>query len=126
MPRPPAPPAPSLDLRIRFYLGGEIALGPGKADLLEAIRELGSISAAGRRMGMSYRRAWMLVDTMNRCFGSPLVATEKGGASRGGATLTPLGAKVLARYRSLEAKAARAAASDLEALTALLSGDPPH
>lgn len=115
-------PAPSLDLRVRFYLGGEIALGPGKAHLLEAIQETGSIAAAGRLMGMSYRRAWLLVDTMNRCFQEALVATEKGGATRGGATLTPLGIKVLARYRSLEAKAARAAAADLKALTALLSG----
>jgi molybdate transport system regulatory protein len=123
VPKPPAKsPEPALDLRIRFYLGGEIALGPGKAELLEAIRETGSIAAAGRQMDMSYRRAWLLVDTMNRCFGAPLVSTEKGGATRGGATLTPLGDQVLARYRSLEAKAARAAAKDLAALSALLGG----
>lgn len=119
MPRS-TPPEPGLDLRIRFYLGGEIALGPGKAELLEAIRETGSIAAAGRQMGMSYRRAWLLVDTMNRCFRAALVSTEKGGARRGGAALTPLGVQVLARYRSLEAKAAKAAARDLAALSALL------
>lgn len=122
MRKPPPSPAPSLDLKIRFYLGGEIALGPGKASLLEAIRDTGSIAAAGRQMNMSYRRAWLLVDTMNRCFQGALVSTEKGGAGRGGAALTPLGAQVLARYRSLEAKAARAAASDLEALAGWLSG----
>lgn len=121
MPRS-APPAPDLALRIRFYLGGEIALGPGKADLLEAIRRTGSIAAAGREMGMSYRRAWLLVDTMNRCFGHPLVSTERGGATRGGAVLTPVGTQVLARYRSLEAKATKAAATDLAALGKLLSG----
>jgi molybdate transport system regulatory protein len=125
MPRPSPPssprPAPRLDLRLRFYLGEEIALGPGKADLLEAIRDTGSIAAAGRAMGMSYRRAWLLVDTMNRCFREPLVATERGGAGRGGASLTPLGAEALARYRALEAAASEAAARGAGALTALLA-----
>lgn len=118
----PSPaPAPRLDLRLRLYLGDEIALGPGKADLLEAIQAAGSIAAAGRSMGMSYRRAWLLVDTMNRCFREPLVATERGGAGRGGASLTPLGAEALARYRALEAAArgaAEAGAADLMTLLA--------
>lgn len=73
-------------------------MGPGKADLLAAIEETGSISAAARRMRMSYRRAWLLVHTMNECFASPLVEAEKGGASRGGARLTTAGRKVLELY----------------------------
>jgi molybdate transport system regulatory protein len=80
-----------------------VAIGPGKADLLEAIAASGSISAAARQMRMSYRRAWILVDTMNTCFASPLVVTEKGGADGGGATLTTLGKRVLRRYRALAA-----------------------
>lgn len=117
----PSPaPEPRLDLRLRLYLGDEIALGPGKADLLEAIRDEGSIAAAGRAMGMSYRRAWLLVDTMNRCFREPLVATERGGAGRGGAVLTPMGAEVLARYRALEAAARTATEAGAATLTALL------
>ena len=75
-------------LRLRVLLGCEIALGPGKADLLEGIRETGSIAAAGRRLGMSYKRAWMLLDTMNGCFSKPLVEAVKGGKSGGGASLT--------------------------------------
>jgi len=93
-----------------------VALGPGKADLLEGIRDTGSIAAAGRRMKMSYTRAWGLVETMNREFGRPLVAAVKGGANRGGATLTPLGEEVLIRYRRMEASAARAIATDIAAL----------
>jgi molybdate transport system regulatory protein len=78
-----------------------VAMGPGKADLLDAIAETGSISAAGRTMRMSYRRAWMLVDTMNACFRSPLVSTEKGGSDGGGAVLTDTGWRVLRSYRAL-------------------------
>lgn len=106
---------------MRVFCGDEIALGPGKADLLEAIAETGSISAAGRSMGMSYRRAWLLADTMNRCFREPLVITEKGGLHGGGAVLSELGAKVLRRYRSMERKAARASVADRTALASLLA-----
>jgi molybdate transport system regulatory protein len=112
---------PALKLRLRLYLGDEIAMGPGKADLLEAIQETGSISAAGRQMRMSYRRAWLLVDTMNRCFRTPLVATERGGAGRGGATLTPLGVEILARFRAMEAAAQAASTSEAKALIAQLA-----
>jgi molybdate transport system regulatory protein len=112
---------PVLNLRLRLYLGEEIAMGPGKADLLEAIRDTGSIAAAGRRMGMSYRRAWLLVDTMNRCFREPLVSTARGGARRGGAVLTPLGSEALARYRDLEAAALGAVTPGLTPLAALLA-----
>lgn len=104
------------ELRVRLYAGDEIALGPGKADLLEAIAREGSISAAGRALGMSYRRAWLLMDTMNRCFKEPLVETGQGGLHGGGATLTPFGARVLSRYRTMEKKAALAVRGDLAAL----------
>ena len=89
---------------IRLYCGNEIAMGPGKADLLDAINAHGSISAAGRAMDMSYRRAWLLVDTMNRCWKQPLVATVPGSAHGGGARLTEFGEKVLAHYRSLQGR----------------------
>lgn len=83
-------------------------MGPGKADLLDAIAETGSISAAARRMRMSYRRAWLLVRTMNACFDKPLVSAAKGGKTGGGAALTDTGAAVLARYREVSAAAAAA------------------
>lgn len=102
-------------------LGGEIALGPGKADLLEGIRDTGSIAAAGRRLNMSYKRAWLLVDTMNRCFAAPLVDAATGGRAGGGAALTPLGEEVLARFRHMEEAAAKACAADLRALRAKLA-----
>jgi len=85
-------------LRVRILASHEIALGPGKADLLAAIEETGSISAAARQMGMSYRRAWLLVHTMNECFAEPLVEAAKGGKTGGGALLTATGREVLARY----------------------------
>lgn len=88
-------------IRLRVLANSVIAIGPGKADLLEAIASTGSISAAAREMGMSYRRAWLLVDTMNTCFCAPLVSTAKGGAEGGGASLTPTGRKVLDEYRSI-------------------------
>jgi molybdate transport system regulatory protein len=88
-------------VRIRILSESVIAIGPGKADLLEAIEATGSISGAARQMRMSYRRAWILVDTMNSCFKTPLIATAKGGAEGGGATLTARGRDVLARFRAL-------------------------
>lgn len=87
--------------RIRILAGSAIALGPGKADLLRAIDETGSISAAARRMRMSYRRAWLLVHTMNECFRSPLVEAEKGGPDGGGARLTATGREVLVHYQDM-------------------------
>lgn len=111
-------PAPSLRLRIVF--GDLVMLGPGKADLLERIHDTGSIAAAGRSMSMSYKRAWMLVETMNTAFHEPLVASSRGGAKGGGAYLTETGVKVLAQYRALEAIVAEAGAAQLAALQALL------
>ncbi|MFA5985712.1 MAG: LysR family transcriptional regulator [Methylococcaceae bacterium] len=96
----PNPPTaiPKLKITLRLLHQGEIAMGPGKAELLEAIQQTGSISAAGKSMNMSYRRAWLLVDTMNRCFSTPLVTASKGGKSGGGAKLTPFGQQVLDQY----------------------------
>ena len=91
-----------LRTQARLMLGDEIALGPGKADLLDAIQLTGSISAAGKHLGMSYRRAWVLVDTMNRCFLSPVVETAKGGTQGGGAQVTALGLELLREYRELQ------------------------
>lgn len=108
---------PSLQLRIT--LNPETLLGPGKADLLQAIQETGSIAAAGRRMGMSYKRAWYLIDTMNAYFREPVVISAKGGNARGGAQLTATGRAVLKAYRRVEAKVRRAAARDLAALASL-------
>ena len=93
-----------LRITIRLYCGDAIAMGPGKADLLEAIRTHGSISAACRAMDMSYRRAWLLVDTMNRCWQEPLVATTPGSAHGSGARVTPFGEAILAHYRALQAR----------------------
>ena len=92
----------------RIYLGEEIALGPGKAELLRHISETGSISEAARRMEMSYNRAWLLMRTMNRCFKEPLVTASRGGDSHGGAELTSLGKQILALYQRLESKFAAA------------------
>ena len=112
--------APEFQFRLRIVKGEDIAVGPGKVDLLEAIGATGSISAAAKALGMSYRRAWLLVDTMNRCFTQPVVAAEAGGARGGGTRLTTTGAEVVRCYRSAESKAAKAGASDLAALAALL------
>ncbi|MBN46735.1 MULTISPECIES: winged helix-turn-helix domain-containing protein [unclassified Methylophaga] len=86
-------------VKIRLHLNDKIALGPGKADLLEAIIQNGSISAAGRAMNMSYKRAWDLVNTMNESFVQPIVTTAKGGSHGGGAEVTELGKQVLTQYR---------------------------
>lgn len=93
-----------LKLKVQLYCGDEIAIGPGKADLLDAIRATGSISAAARQLGMSYRRAWLLVDVMNRCFEGRLVEARPGGGSRAGADVTELGEQVLAAYRQMSAE----------------------
>jgi molybdate transport system regulatory protein len=90
-----------LKFKLQILCGDEVAMGPGKADLLEAIACHHSISAAGRAMGMSYRRTWLLVDAMNRCWQSPLVATTPGN-QKAGAQLTALGETILAQYRKLQ------------------------
>lgn len=111
--------------RLRILLGADIAMGPGKADLLDAVARTGSISAAAREMDMSYRRAWLLVDTMNHAFRSPLVEAAKGGTGGGGAHVTEFGLEVLARYRSMELKAAASVAAEMREFTRLLAERSP-
>lgn len=108
-----------LTIRIDLPPAGQI--GPGKARLLELIGETGSISAAGRALDMSYRRAWLLVDAMNHIFKEPLVSTVLGGKAGGGARLTPFGREVLQHYRRLEAKATSACKAQLIALESALA-----
>jgi molybdate transport system regulatory protein len=105
-------------------LGPEIAMGPGKADLLQGIKETGSIAGAGRRLRMSYRRAWLLVETMNACFKAPLVEARKGGKTGGTAVLTKTGEDVLARYRRIEETALSTTKADRAALQRLLRAGP--
>ena len=87
---------------LKFSFGPERSLGPGKIALIEGIIASGSISAAGRAMGMSYRRAWELVEETNRIFGKPVAIRQTGGKNGGGATLTPLGLAVISRFRAIE------------------------
>lgn len=106
--------------RIRILRGEDIAIGPGKAELLEFIRETGSIAEAAKRMGMSYMRAWMLIKTMNRCFKKPLIRTARGGKAGGGAALTETGETALALYLQMEADSLRAAQTRWQEMKALL------
>jgi molybdate transport system regulatory protein len=108
------PGQPTLSLRIRF--GGNDMIGPGKAELLERIVSSGSIAAAAREMGMSYKRAWMLIETLNAMFDQPLVETARGGPGKGGAVLTARGLAVLAQYRAVEAIATQQAQGRLSVL----------
>jgi molybdate transport system regulatory protein len=103
-------------LTVRVDFGSDRALGPGKIRLLEAIGKSGSISRAGRALGMSYRRAWLLVDDLNRSFRAPVVATQPGGARGGGAALTPFGLELIENYRAIETQAMAAAMPRLQAL----------
>lgn len=112
---------PSLSLRIQLDPEGRI--GPGKIELLEKIAALGSISAAGRSMEMSYRRAWDLVEELNTLFGQPVVERQVGGKNGGGASLTRLGEALVNRFRAVEKAAADAAAEHLAALQAEI--EPP-
>lgn len=103
-------------LKLRVLFDPDVVLGPGKAELLEGIRDTGSISAAGRRMKMSYKRSWDLVEAMNGYFRSPVVETSKGGSGGGGARLTPFGEQVLALYRQIERRCMDAVGDELAAL----------
>jgi molybdate transport system regulatory protein len=105
-------------LTLRLDFGPGQAVGHGKIRLLEAVRDHGSISAAGRSMGMSYRRAWLLIDELNGLFEEPVIETKHGGPGGGGAELTPFGHRVVQQYRAIESKAQVAAAADLAALAA--------
>ena len=111
-------------IRLTVTLASGARIGPGKAALLESIRETGSISAAARSLGMDYKRAWLLLDSINRAFVTPAVERVTGGSGGGGAVLTRFGADLLARYRKLEAATAKAAAGDLRALEKKAAADP--
>jgi molybdate transport system regulatory protein len=118
------PNAGPLKVKVQLVCGADTAMGPGKADILEAIDNTGSISAAGRELGISYRRTWLLVDTMNRCWAEPVVDTRPGGA-RQGAKLTDCGRRVLAAYRGLEATLMRASRCvEMQTLSGLLRDEP--
>jgi molybdate transport system regulatory protein len=106
-------------IRPRVYLADEIAVGPGKVDLLRHVAATRSISAAARAMGMSYSRAWQLIDAMNRHFGS-VVTTSTGGRGGGGAMLTPAGRALVDAYAALEARLNATAAREIAALVALV------
>ena len=108
-----------LKLRLEFENG--LVFGPGKAEMLERIAETGSISAAGRAMGMSYRRAWGLVEEMNAGFAQVLVAPVRGGAKGGGAVVTEAGLRVLAQFRALEGRIVREGAAEIDVLSDMLA-----
>jgi molybdate transport system regulatory protein len=109
------------ELSIRIDFGPDQRIGPGKIELLEHIAALGSISAGGRAMNMSYRRAWELIEELNSMFGKPVVDPKAGGKKGGGATLTPLGLGLISRYRAME----RAAAAACDAHLAVLNAETP-
>jgi molybdate transport system regulatory protein len=111
-------------LTLRVLGGSAAALGPGKAELVERIAQTGSISAAAREMGMSYRRAWQLVEALNTAFREPVVETAIGGRRGGGARVTRYGEGLVARFRAMEARASRAIAADLRRLAAELRKAP--
>lgn len=121
--RPSAPASP-VQLRLRVYRGVEAALGPGRVDLLERIAGTDSIAQAARDMGMSYMKAWKLIQSMNRCFHTPLLEVQRGGKSGGTARLTPLGREAVALYRQMEADCLAAIRSSEEKMAALLAVEP--
>lgn len=112
---------PQVQFRLRIKRGDVIAIGPGKVSLLEAIARTGSISAAGRELNMSYRRAWLLVDEINRSLTEPAVSAAAGGAKGGGTSLTPVGEELVRRYRAVEEIATAAAAAELRRLSQLIA-----
>jgi molybdate transport system regulatory protein len=112
-------------VRPRIQLGGALTIGPGKIDLLRAVAQTRSISAAARKLSMPYKRAWLLIDTLNQGFGRPVVETATGGRGGGGARLTALGEALIARYDALEASINTSAAAELAALCALVDEGPP-
>jgi molybdate transport system regulatory protein len=113
-------------LMLRVDFGPSRAIGPGKIKLLEAISKTGSISQAGRSLGMSYRRAWLLVDDMNHCFREPVITAQPGGTRGGGAMLTAFGRKLVRSYRAIETDAAAAAGARLQDLEASLRAPRPR
>lgn len=112
--------------RVRIVFGEAMRLGPGKVDLLDAIGRTGSISAAGRELGMSYRRAWLLVDEINRLFRRPVVLASAGGAHGGGAQLTDFGRALIAAYRRIEERTKAAIREELAPFESDLSDEADH
>jgi molybdate transport system regulatory protein len=108
---------------LRLDFGDTVRLGPGKVQLLELVAELGSISAAGRAMGMSYRHAWLLVDSLNQAFVDQVVTTRPGGKANKRAELTPFGREVVRRFRTMEAAARRVIARELRTLENAIKAD---
>lgn len=123
LPRRTASRAPraQLRLRVRVTRGDEVAIGPGKIELLEAIRTQGSITTAAKHIGMSYRRAWLLLDEMNRLLRDPVTASAQGGAQGGGSALTPAGEALVRTYRELEQQAEAVCAAQIDALLAMVA-----
>lgn len=111
---------PEATIRLRLQFDDRLVFGPGKAELLARIRESGSISAAGRAMGMSYKRAWSLVEEVNAAFRAPLVLCARGGAGGGGAALTEAGLVVLAAYEAMIARVAQESAAEIRTIAVLL------
>ena len=120
MARKPSPKTLKLLPRFRVICGDNIALGPGKMELLELLVETGSLNEAARRLGMSYMRAWTLVQTMNECFREPVVISERGGKNGGGMTVTKNGRRALALYQKIEVTARKSAAASWRSLQKLL------
>ena len=116
-----SPTKPSVSFRMRITAGDTIAIGPGKIRLLEAIEETGSLTAAAKSIGMSYRRAWLLLDALNSSLTNPAVESVKGGEHGGGSELTAVGKVLIQRYRQIEHTAAKSCAADIRALTRLLA-----
>ena len=110
--------------QVRILFGSVYPLGPGKALLIDAVGRTGSISAAARELGMSYRRAWQLIDSTNKCFRQPLVETATGGRGGGGARVTTFGEEVLARFSEIEAKAIASVDQDVAAFARYLADGP--
>lgn len=110
-------------MRFRVHIKHAVAIGPGKADVLQGIAETGSMAETGRRLGMSYQRVWTLVRALNADFIEPLVTKQRGGSSGGSANLTPMGTQVLEVYRAIERDAERAIAKRLPQLVSLIRAD---
>lgn len=112
---------PVVRFRLRVTCGETVAIGPGKIQLLEAIQRTGSLTAAAKSIDMSYRRAWLLIDELNRALKEPAVESAKGGEHGGGSVLTSVGERVVQQYRSIEAAAAASCKAQIRALTSLLA-----
>jgi molybdate transport system regulatory protein len=117
---PPRKFDPSTMIRPRLYLDESLTIGPGKIDVLRKIDETHSISAAARALGMTYKYAWLLIDSLNQGIGRPVVETATGGRGGGGTTLTPLGKKLVEHYQALEARLNSSAQAELDTLLRLI------